>query len=128
MSLIVEEYLRSLPYIMESKDIESDSFNNAIMIKKCIKDMEKRKLLSEFELSILSLVIDGFNFSEIARLLNVDRLRVSATFKNLSDRVAYILGGEFTDAALMERVQELEHVSVREASELVKRGLVKVDE
>lgn len=128
MSLIVEEYMRRLPYIMEEGDINSDAFNNAILIKKCIKDMANKNLLSEFDKSLISLVVSGYNFSEISRLLTVDRSRVSATVKSVTDRIAYILGGEFTDAGLLERLQDIESISESDVSEFFKRGTLRAND
>jgi hypothetical protein len=128
MSLIVEEYMRRLPYIMEEGDINSDAFNNAILIKKCIKDMANKNLLSDFDKSIISLVVSGYNFSEISRLLTVDRSRVSATVKSVTDRIAYILGGEFTDAGLLERLQDIESISESDVSEFFKRGTLRAND
>lgn len=128
MSWIIGQYLRELPYIKEKADINSDSYNNAIMIEKTIDDMNKDGLLTEFEKNVLISITSGYNFSEISRILNADRQRVSQTFKNVTDRIAYIMGGEFTDAAFIERIQSVEPISEQHISKLFKRGLIKVED
>lgn len=125
MSWLVGEYIRSLPYITERGDINSDDFNNAIMIEKCIKDMAKKGLLSEMELNIVSLVYSGYNYEEIGNLLHANRATISKSFKEVTDRIAYILGGEFTDASLLERIPNVEDLSDHSVSDLFKRGIIK---
>ncbi len=128
MSWIIGQYLRELPYIKEKADINSDVYNNAIMIEKTISDMNKNDLLTEFEKNVLISITSGYNFSEISRILNADRQRVSQTFKNVTDRIAYIMGGEFTDVAFLERIQSIEPISEQHISKLFKRGLIKVED
>jgi hypothetical protein len=72
--------------------------------------------------------VSGYNFSEISRLLTVDRSRVSATVKSVTDRIAYILGGEFTDAGLLERLQDIESISEHDVSEFFKRGTLRAND
>lgn len=127
MSWIIGQYLRELPYIKEGGNIESDTYNNALLIEKTINDMAKKGLLTDFEKDVIISIVEGFNFSEISRLLNADRQRVSNTFKAVTDRIAYILGGEFTDAAFIEQMRA-EGISEQDISELFKRGLIKVRE
>lgn len=128
MSWIIGEYLKELPYIMEEPDINSDVYNNALIIQKTINDMGKKGLLTDFEKHVIMSIVEGFNFSEIARSQNVDRQRVSNTYKEVTDRIAFILGGEFTDAALMEHARGIEEISEQDVSEIFKRGILKVIE
>jgi hypothetical protein len=98
------------------------------MIEKTIEGMDRDGLLTEFEKNVLISITSGYNFSEISRVLNADRQRVSQTFKNVTDRIAYIMGGEFTDAAFIERIQSVEPISEQHISKLFKRGLIKVED
>jgi|SRR3990170_860162 len=128
MSWIIGEYLKELPYLKENPDINSDIYNNALIIEMTIKDMDKKGLLTDFEKDVIMGIYSGYNFSEIARLLSADRQRVSNTYKEVTDRIAFILGGEFTDAAFMEQAKGIEEISEQDVSEIFKRGLIKVDE
>lgn len=128
MAWIIEEYVKQLPYIKERGDIESDTYNNAIMIEKVIDDMNDQNLISEFEHDILWAISAGYSYSEAARILNSHRLTISETFSKLTDRIAYILGGEFTDSALIERLRDSEVLGNQDVEELFKRGLIKANE
>jgi len=128
MSWKIGLYLRDLPYIKENPDINSDVYNDALIIEKTIKDMDKKGLLTDFEKDVIMGIYSGYNFSEIARLLNADRQRVSNTYKEVTDRIAFILGGEFTDAAIIEHAKGIEEISEQDISEIFKRGIIKVVE
>jgi|SRR3990172_1716860 len=126
MSWIIGQYLKELPYIKERADINSDEYNNTLMIEKTLKDMFDKGLISDFEVGVIDAIISGYNFSEISRLLNADRQRVSQTFKKITDRIAYIMGGEFTDAAFLETVQDLEMLSDQDMVELLQKGITRI--
>lgn len=127
MSWVIEEYIRQMPYIMETTDIDSDAFNNCLLIQKCISNLNKAELMSEMEKDILSAVYAGFNYAEISKLLNVNRQTVSMVFDKITDRIAYILGGEFSDASFLERVQSLNNnISSKNVHEIFeKKGIIR---
>lgn len=127
MSWVIEEYIRQMPYIMESHNIDADDYNNCLLIQRCVKNLEKNNLLSEIERDVLSAIFMGFNYAEISKLLNVNRQTVSMVFDRVTDRIAYVLGGEFSDASFLDRVQSLNSnlnaKNVRDIFE--KKGIIK---
>ena len=128
MSWIIGEYLRQLPYIKERADINSDTYNNAIMIEKTLDDMLEKELITQQESDVIWSVSAGYSYSEIARLLNIHRLTVSQIFKDVTDRISYILGGELTDSAFIEKIQTIEALSEKDISKLFRRGIIKAKE
>lgn len=127
MSWVIEEYIRQMPFILENGDIDADDYNNCLLIQKCINDLQKSNLLSELEKDVLTAVYVGFNYAEISKLLNVNRQTVSMTFDKISDRIAYILGGEFSDASFLDRVQSLNsNIRAKDVQEIFKKkGIIK---
>lgn len=106
MSLLVEEYIRQLVVILDDGDIESDSYSNALSIKMVIEKLYKTKNISDFDLRVLELITNGYGYSEIAEMLGVDRKKVTAVFKKLCERIAFILGEEFTNSGFLSRAEE----------------------
>jgi hypothetical protein len=127
MSWVIEEYIRQMPYIMENHNIDADDYNNCLLIQRCVKRLEKENLLSELEKDVLSAIFMGFNYAEISKLLNVNRQTISMVFDKVTDRIAYVLGGEFSDASFLDRVQSLNNnineKNVRDIFE--KKGIIK---
>jgi hypothetical protein len=127
MSWIIEEYIRRIPYIMEEPDIEDEVYNNAILILKCIEDLSNQGLLSDTEKDVLAAVMEGYNYTEVSKILHVDRQTVSLIFDKVTDRIAYVMGGEFTDASFLDRIQTLgDSISEKDVSQLFnRRGIIR---
>ena len=104
MSLIVEEYIKSLYHILDAGNIESDQFNNALSIQTTIEMLKEKDNISEFDVGVLHGIASGFNFSELATLYCADRKRVAKSFRNSCRKIAFILGNEFTDTGFMYNV------------------------
>jgi helix-turn-helix protein len=125
MSWLIEQYIRDMPYILETHDFESDAYNNVLLLQRHIKNLDRQGLLSEEEKLILEAVFEGYNYTEISKLLKMDRQTVSETFKNVTDRLAYIMGSMFTDASFLDRIQTTEDLGRLDISEIFKRGTLK---
>lgn len=118
MSQIVQEYVKSLHLILDSGDIESDQFNNALSVKMTIERLYENNQISLFDAQVLNGVASGFSFSEIALMLVADRKRVSNSFKQTCNKIAYTLGDEFTDTGFMYRVAARHAVGDKKEKEL----------
>lgn len=117
-----------MPFILASGRIHREDYNNALLIQKCVENLNKQGLLSETEKDILQAVFEGYNYTEISRLYKLDRQTVSQIFDNVTDRIAYILGDEFTDAAFLERIENIQGLENVDVSDLFKRGILKKNE
>jgi hypothetical protein len=118
MSQIVEEYVRLIHFILDAGDIESNQFNNALSVKMTIEKLYKNEQISRFDARVLNGVASGFSFSEIALLLVADRKRVSNSFKQTCNKIAYTLGDEFTDNGFMYGVAARHAVGDKREKEL----------
>lgn len=107
MSRIVGYYIRYMPYIMEKPDFNSDAYNNCLLIQKCVSDLDKKGLLTDFEKKVLQLYYEGYNTSGVSRELKVSRVTAENTFRNVTTRIAFILGGDFTDDAVISRLIDI---------------------
>lgn len=129
MSWLIGAYIREMSSILSSGKIHRDDYNNALLIQKCIEDINNQGLLSEAERDIIVAVYEGFNFTEISRLLKIDRQTVSQIFENVTDRIAYVLGNEFTDAAFLDRIVTTYGIEGVDVADMFKRGVIKkIDE
>jgi len=122
MSWIIEEYIRQLPSIMSNPDVSDEVYNNALLIQKCIGNLDATGNLTEQEKEVLIAIVEGYNYTEISRLFGIDRQTVSKIFDKVTDRVAYVLGGEFSDASFLDRVSSVEELPETTVDRLIKRG------
>lgn len=127
MSWIVGEYIRQLHYIKEKGNINSDAYNNAIMIEMTLDNMLKNDTITQRESDVVWSVSAGYSYSEIARVLGMHRLTVSQIFKDVTDRISFILGGELTDSAFLERMESIESLSEEDMGKLLRRGIARIN-
>ncbi len=106
MSLLVEEYIRSLFMILEEGKLESDVYSNALSISYLIKKLHGDGNLSQFDVNVLNEIASGYSYSEVAKRLTVSRLKVTTSFKESCNRMSFILGGSFTDAGFIDRFRK----------------------
>jgi hypothetical protein len=104
MSWLVQTLLKSRPYLLESHDLESDEYNNLLIIEKKVETLYKAGILSEFDLKVLGLVSSGKSIHEIEKELDLNRVTISKLFINLCGRIAYFIGGVFTDEGFIAQV------------------------
>lgn len=106
MSMLIEEYIRSLYMILGTGNIEDESYNNALSIQHTIKKLYERKYISFFDLQVLDAMARGYGYSDVAKLLNADRKRITASFRKSCNKISYFLGDDFTDQGFIQKYKK----------------------
>lgn len=106
MSWIVQSIIRNQFNIRSVQDLESDEYNNLLIIEKAINDLTKTGSMTNQELQIVNLISMGYTFRDMENILDVSRETISKIFIATCDRISYYLGGEFTDEGMLEYMQE----------------------
>jgi hypothetical protein len=104
MSWLVSTLLREKNRIYATADFESDEFNDLLLIDKKIEDLLKKGLLSPFELEILDTITSGVPLNEIETSLKLERHTISKIYSSITNRIAFYLGGYFTDEGYLEYI------------------------
>ena len=102
MSWIVQSLLRNKDEIKTKADIDSDDYNNILLIEKAITDLVKIGAINEREERLLSLISDGSSYEELEEEYHLNRKAISTHFITLCDRLALYMGDEFTDEGYLE--------------------------
>ena len=76
----------------EPYNMDSDEFNDLIVIEKKIKELYDYNLLSDFDMEIIEFVSDGKPLSKSKDILGKDRTTISKNFSVICERIAYFLG------------------------------------
>ena len=105
MSWIVQYLLRNKDIIKETHNIESDEFNNLIVVEGKIKELHSSGFLSDIDIWIVDLVSDGRPIRNLEEDVGKNRITISRTFIQICDRIAYFLGGYFTDDGFLESMK-----------------------
>jgi hypothetical protein len=83
-------------------DLYDDDYNNLLLVQKQIKRMISNKLLSEKEVLVLESTLEGKTASDIEKEFGLSRLTISKIFSEICDRIAIILGREFTNEGYLD--------------------------
>jgi hypothetical protein len=97
------------------------------MIEKTLEDMLKNDTITQRESDVVWSVSAGYSYSEIARMLGIHRLTVSQIFKDVTDRISFILGGELTDGAFLERIETIEPLSEEDMGKMFRKGIARIN-
>lgn len=134
MSWIVNHLLRNSVEIKSRPDIDSDEYNNLLVVESKINNLYSGGFLSDVDLFIIELMADGKPIKNLEAEIGKSRLTISKTFIQLCDRIAYFLGGYFTDEGFLDNMKELykldgsqmdklkEHMSGKFKNKLMKKN------
>lgn len=104
MSWIVQSLLRNKIEIRSRLDIESDEYADLLVVEKKISDLHTEGFLSDMDIYIIDLVSDGRPIRELEKAIDKSRITISRVFIQICERVAYFLGGYFTDEGFIENM------------------------
>lgn len=105
MSWIVQHLIRNREIIHSEPNLESDDYNNLLVIERKVKELHEEGFLSDIDIYILDLVGDGRPIRNLESVLDKNRITISKSFVQICDRIAYFLGGYFTDDGFLENLK-----------------------
>jgi DNA-binding NarL/FixJ family response regulator len=104
MSWIIRQLLENNKLIKERGDIDSDEYNDLIVIEKKFADLNKKGLFSPVEIKVYNYIIDGINYKDLSSKLNLNRITVSKIYSDIINKLSISLGYEFTDEGYMDYI------------------------
>lgn len=120
MSWLVENLLRDKIKIRSLGDIESDEFNDLLVVEKKINDLASSGIISKNELKILDYVSDGKFMSKSRIQLGRHRTSVFRAFRKTCDKVALYLGDYFTDDGYINYMKGKHHLTDEQILKMIK--------
>lgn len=102
MSWYIQQLLRNSLEIRITADIESDQFNDLLVVEKHIDSLREDGIITEDELSLIKYIEDGKPFVNSKDDVGKNRVSLSKDFIRLCDKLAFYIGGYFTDYGYME--------------------------
>lgn len=83
-------------------DLEDDSYTLLLQIESKIKEMFIAKQITDREVIVLKMTSEGYSYREIAEFLDIGWRFVRKIFHSTSNKIAFSLGGVFTDEGYAE--------------------------
>lgn len=105
MSWIVERLLIDRYKIKTNIPISDDTWDRLIFLEKKITELYNEGLVSDIEISVIKKMEENKSFSHIGIELGISRSTVSKIFRNACNRIAFYLGGYYTDEGFLESMQ-----------------------
>ncbi len=112
MSWIVETLLLNRHSIKEGVFVQGDFsekedlFLDCLHLEKKINEMNEKKMFTPYEISILEFVMEGDTYSSLGERLGMDRGTISMKFRSICKRIAFYIGGTFTDEGYVNYMKE----------------------
>ena len=98
----------------ESIDLDSDTYNDLLIVEDTVKKLTYSGYLNSTEISIIKLVYNSKSLLQISMELKLSRITVSKIFSKLCDKLAFFLGREFTDEGYLDYMREKYHLTSNE--------------
>lgn len=113
MSWIVQSLLNNREIIREEADIDSDEFNDLLVVEKAIKELIEQSRLSADDLAILGIQEDDISSK-------LERHTLAKRKEQLCERIAYYLGDYFTDEGYLDEFAKKHRLSSEQVRSLWK--------
>ena len=101
-------------------DFEDDAYNSLLKIESAIKKLYDKGLIDIEELTVLKFLSEGYSYKEVGDKLKIGKNSVRAMFYSLCDRIAFYLGGEYTDDGYVEYMVNKYKLNETEVAKLKK--------
>ena len=121
MSWIVERLLIDRYRIKTTFPLDEDAWDRLIFLEKKINDLYEEELISDLEISVIAKMEENKSFSQIAQEMEMARSTVTKIFRNACNRIAFYLGGYYTDEGFLDSLQENYSLSQEEIYEVYKK-------
>ena len=116
MSWKVKILLRKRDQIRTNPDIDSDDFNDLLIIEKKIEELYDAGLLSDMDIYLLDLLGSGSSMIDLQEVLGMDRITIGRFYRRICDRISNYLGGSFTDEGLLSEMERKYKLSDKEVN------------
>lgn len=101
MSWYVQDLLRNRLAIKAKADLESDQYNDLLIVEKKIDELSKSGIISNKELALIDFISDG----RPMRGFSKDKLTTIISILRLCNKIAFFTGGYFTDEGYLHELK-----------------------
>lgn len=103
MSWIIQSLLNERNTIRSTGDIDSDVFNDLLLVEGAIQKLRDRKLISDADMQIIEFFS---NFENGIEKPKFEGHTISKKYNQICNRIAYFLGGYFTNDGYLNYMAE----------------------
>ena len=86
-------------------DLNGNDYNNLLVLEKTIKDLHKAGNISDREIEVINLVSTSKSLRKLEKENTLARHSLAKVFYSVCEKLAFILGGEFTDEGYLAYIK-----------------------
>ena len=90
--------------LKEEHNLESDDYNNLLIIEKKAKELYELNILSTTEARILNYFSNGASLTDISKEMPQVKKTIVLLFRKACEKISFCLGGEFTDFGTVDEL------------------------
>jgi hypothetical protein len=117
MSWIIQSTLNKRIEIKTKPDLESDEYNDLLLIEKAIEELGLKGVLSADDMGIINFFSEG-KLPADAKELDKYRTTVVGRYDMICERIAFYLGGYFTNDGYIDYMVEKYNLTEEQENKL----------
>lgn len=87
-------------------NLNGNDYNNLLILEKTIKELYASGNITDREIQVIEKISTAKSLRELEKEMNLARHSLSKIFYNVCEKLAFILGGEFTDEGYLKYIQK----------------------
>jgi len=106
--------------VFTTMNLEEDEYRFLRQMEEKIKELVKTGQISELELNVIEMLSEGNSYKEVSKELNISRDSARKIFNTSCNKIAFSLGGVFTDEGYAEYIVEKYSLSEEDMERVMK--------
>ena len=98
----VEQFNEEKPIELHSSPLDNDEYNDVLLVDKAIEHLKNIGSLSEKDMELVEYLRGGGTVASKNRSISGSRMSLAKRETEISDRIAFYLGGYFTDDGYLD--------------------------
>jgi hypothetical protein len=90
--------IQESPYFL---DYDDETYSDLMEVISCVNELKLNGQINDFEFSLIQGVAEGYTYKELADIYSVSKMFVYKRFTRVCNRIAFTLGGKFTNEGLL---------------------------
>ena len=120
MSWKIETLIINRLKLKEEHDLESDDYNNLLIIEKKAKELFELGIITELEAKFLNFFANGATLTDVNEETTLSKETILLVFRRACEKISFCLGGEFTDFGTVDELIEKHDLTEEQVDALVK--------
>jgi hypothetical protein len=120
MSWKIETIILNRLRLKEEHNLESDDYNNLLIVEKKAKELFELGIITELEAKFLNFFSNGATLIDVHNETTLSKETILLVFRRACEKISFCLGGEFTDFGTVDELVEKHGLTEEQVDALIK--------